>query len=156
MNPDVKLSGHRMKLISETDTKGDTQIDKESIVVQEVTKNALLLQNKFVTTSNVMLVRDIPYRFNEAKRYAEDYYLWLEITFAYKVCLINEELGYAYKAFTGVSGLSSHIFKMYQGSLETFSMLLKDKKIDIGMYLFLISLRTLRLGKAVILKYVIR
>ena len=154
MNPDVKLSGHRMKLISESDSKDEVQIDKELIEVQEITKKALLLQNKFVTTSNVMLIRDIPYRFNEAKRYAEDHYLWLEITYAFKVVLIKAELGYAYKAFTGVSGLSSHIFKMYQGSLESFSMLLRENKINTMMYLFLISLRTLRLIKAVIHKYI--
>lgn len=154
-NPDIKLTGHLMALdLDNKINKEDLyQIDKfENKIID---KRMLLLKNYFTTTSNIMLRKNLELRFDETMKYAEDHYLWLQIVFKYKVSLINLKLGYAYKSYTGVSGLSSNIFLMYAGSLNNFKLFLKQKHINIFTYIFLVQIRTLRLVVAIVRKYIL-
>lgn len=92
-------------------------------VIKRVRNYSLLLSNKFPTRS-VMLHRDIPFRFDPAKRYAEDYLLWLQIVLvgnsAYKFEL---PLAYSYKPEFGAGGLSKNLWRMERGELDTFKEL---------------------------------
>jgi len=50
----------------------------EKIVSRRIARKSMLIANQFPTRS-VMLKRDIPYRFQPQKHYAEDYLLWMQI-----------------------------------------------------------------------------
>jgi glycosyltransferase involved in cell wall biosynthesis len=143
-NHDIKLCGHLME-ISKNNLPNINKIDIRNINSIEITEKMLLNKNYFTTTSNVMIKNDIELRFDENMRYAEDYYLWLEITFKYNTILINYPLGYAYKSFTGVSGLSGNLLAMYKGSLQIAKILLDKKKINLPTYIYRVIIRTIKL-----------
>lgn len=59
-----------------------------------------------------MLKNNIPFRFPENQRYAEDYYLWIDILLSGNICYKSDlKLVYLYKASYGESGLSSKLWK---------------------------------------------
>lgn len=151
-NIDIKLSGHLMKL-SINNEPNIKQFDFTKFHFKYITSEMQINKNYFTTTSNIIIKNDTKLRFDENMRYAEDYYLWLQFCFEYKVVLLNHNLGFAYKDFTGVSGLSGNILAMYKGSLNIYKILLNSKKITLGKYSYLLFLRTLKLFKAVLKKY---
>jgi len=143
-NPDIKLTGHLMKLcLEKTPNQKNINIEK-NIDNTLITDKMLINKNLFTTTSNIIISNDVKLRFNEKMRYSEDYYLWLNICFKYKIALLNYELGYAYKSYTGAGGLTGNINAMYQGSIQISKILLKDKKITYLQYLYRISIRTFK------------
>ncbi len=99
-------------------------------VVRPVRKYLLLLSNRFPTRS-VMLLRDVAFRFDPAKRHAEDYLLWLRIVLsgknAYKLEL---PLAYSYKPEFGAGGLSKNLWTMERGELDTFRQLYRSGDIS--------------------------
>lgn len=152
-NPEIKLSGHLMELcINKTPEIHELKLN-ESLHDTIVTEKMLINKNLFTTTSNIMIKNDIKLRFSEEMRYAEDYYLWLQICFENKIALLNYNLGFAYKSYTGVSGLSGNVFAMYKGSIKVSTILLKENKISIIKYLMRISIRSMKFVLAFTKKY---
>jgi len=99
-----------------------------------ITKTSMLMRNAFSTPS-AMLKRDIPLRFHEGKRYAEDYLLWLQIVCGgYAVARLDVHLAVLYKPPFGESGLSSDLWKMECGELDNFRRLYKARSIGKSMY----------------------
>ena len=86
-------------------------------------------------TPSIMLRNCIEYRFEEKKKYSEDYLLWLEILFKYKGVLLNTFLAASFKANYGEGGLSSNLWKHEKGELENFKIL-----YDKGYYCLFIFL----------------
>ena len=83
-----------------------------------------------------MLKRDIKFRFPENQRYAEDYYLWLEILLSGGICYKSDlKLAYLYKASYGESGLSSKLWDMEKGELNNFKVMYKKKYINLFEFL---------------------
>lgn len=124
-NPDVDICGHKCE-----------EYHAESIVYEcqptfkKITKYSLLISNRFQTPS-VMLKREIQHRFNEKKRYSEDYELWLSIIFSGGVGgHSNSILAYLYKPAYGVSGLSANLWAMQKGEIGCFYSLYKMRKIN--------------------------
>lgn len=151
-NSEIKLCGHLINLCKKEIPHIET-IKISNYDFKYITSKMQINKNYFTTTSNIMIKNDVMLRFDENMRYAEDYYLWLQFCFEYKVTLLNYTLGFAYKDFTGVSGLSGDIIKMYKGSLTIYKILLKSGKITTNKYVFLYFLRSIKFIKAVIKKY---
>lgn len=96
---------------------------------RRVPKWELLLSNRF-TTSTVMLKTSVPFRFMPAKRYSEDYLLWLQLAFAgAETWLLNAPLTLRYKASYGEGGLSAQMWNMQKGQLHTYRQLQRDRAI---------------------------
>lgn len=127
LHPDATLTGHPTLYIEPHDALADLP---GRWVVRHVEKYPLLLSNRFPTRS-VMLRKDIEFRFDPEKRYAEDYLLWLRIVLdgneAYRLEL---PLAYSFKPEFGAGGLSKNLWSMERGVLEAFTKLRDDGTIS--------------------------
>ena len=84
-----------------------------------------------------MLKRDLPYRFREGKRYAEDYLLWLEIILSgMSAAYINQSMASTFKADYGAAGLSSHLWAMEKGELDAYWTVYKTGRMSLLSVLF--------------------
>jgi hypothetical protein len=113
-NPNVVISGHKRVYL----VVGEIPPEIPPIpAITDICTTSLIYRSPF-TTPTAMLKRDIPFRFTESKRYAEDLYLWQQIAFAgLQVMRIESPLAYAYKAPYGEGGLSAQLIKMEKGEL---------------------------------------
>jgi glycosyltransferase involved in cell wall biosynthesis len=118
LHPDVVLTGHRCLLIRNNQVT-DLQLPKNGRAFR-VKPFSMLISNKFHTRS-VMLLRELPYRFNTNKRFSEDYLLWLEIVLnGYVAWYLDLPMGYFYKALFGEGGLSKSLLNVEKGELDTY------------------------------------
>lgn len=131
-NPEVAISGHQCIPL------GGGEIPPKiptTPIVTEVRATSLVIRNCF-STPTVMLKRDIPLRFTENKRYAEDLYLWQQIAFAgLQVKRIESPLAYVHKALYGEGGLSAQLWKMEKGELSNFVALYKAGSINCLLFI---------------------
>lgn len=118
---DVVMTGHGVGVIDEGRQVVETQKAEVTFTPTPVSISKLLLSNRFATSS-VMLRTDVQFRFAEGKRYSEDYLLWLMICASGKCFVSNPKLTFYFKALFGEGGLSSNLWKMTLGELETFRM----------------------------------
>ena len=124
-NSEMAITGHHMKWLREGETAAPLS---NPYHIKYVTKNIMLASNRLLT-STVMLKRDLSFRFEPAKRYSEDYLLWLQVIF--NECYaanIDLYMAYSYKPFYGQRGLSSHLWAMERGELDTYRRL-RDKRL---------------------------
>lgn len=100
-----------------------------------VTATGMLFKTAFSTPS-VMLRRDLPYRFQEGKRYAEDALLWQQVAFSgLGIVCLRAPLAYLHKARYGAGGLSSEMWAMERGELANLVEHYKAGKIGIPLLL---------------------
>lgn len=126
-HPEVYLCGHAHHFLSSD--KSDLNYGLEDWVVEDISKNALLVSNKFITPS-VMIKSDIKHRFISGQRFMEDHMLWLNIIFSgQKVVKLSARLAIIYKNSFGTSGLSSKIWEMEKSELGNYWWLFKNNKI---------------------------
>lgn len=93
-----------------------------------VSKTRALLSNPFATPT-VMLKRDLPFRFKEGKRHAEDYLLWLQVVHSGEgVACINQSLTASFKKDYGDGGLSADLWRMEMGELDTYWQVCREKR----------------------------
>jgi glycosyltransferase involved in cell wall biosynthesis len=127
-NPDIVLTGH--EIIDARTATRDSEPVSVNPLIQRIGRIDLLIRNRF-STPTVMVRRDINLRFTEGKRYSEDYDLWLQIVFSgLSAVVIQVPLAYIFKAFYGESGLSSQLWKMEKGELDSFLHLYRTKRIN--------------------------
>lgn len=135
-NPDVVLCGHQCVLIRDRD---DSRALFENFHVTRINAISLLFKNAF-STPTVMLKRDIPFRFKEGKRFAEDLLLWQLIAFSgLQVARIESPLAYVHKPLFGAGGLSVQLWKMEKGELSNFEFLYRTRKIGLILFFFSVS-----------------
>jgi glycosyltransferase involved in cell wall biosynthesis len=132
--PEVCLSSHRYIY---GDTSTPASVNPDSIVSKRISFKRLLLSNLF-STPNVMLRRDIPERFRDGKRYAEDYLLWLSIAAGHECHLLDIKLTYLHKAPFGASGLSADMWYMERGELAVYNDLYEKGLISVFQFLILV------------------
>lgn len=119
--------------------------------VKKLKSFAMLFFSPFATPT-VIIKRNIPYRFDDHMRYAEDYFLWLQIAFSDKlVCKINLPLAATFKPNYGVQGLSSDLIKMKQGVDQTYCKLYSLKLISRITFIILKSISFLNHYKRLII-----
>lgn len=89
----------------------------------------LLLSNRF-STPCVMLRRDLPHRFEPAKKHCEDYLLWLQLVLeGYPAWSLELPLAYIFKAPFGERGLSAELWKMEKGEVDAYWRLYRQGAI---------------------------
>lgn len=138
---DISLSSHYYEVIN-VEPQNKELIFNNSFT--EISKIKSLIKNHF-TTPTVMLNKELNFRFDENKKYSEDYKLWLEIIHNEKKSVkLNICLTYLHKSEFGVSGLSSNIIGMHLSGLANFKYLYKKKYINIYEYIFAVVLRNFK------------
>lgn len=134
-HPEVALSGHGFSL--KRDLAPPVPVPPGTVATTTFSRRALLMSNHF-STPTVMLRRSIGDRFEEAKRYSEDFLLWLEICLqGHESASLRAELTYLHKAPFGESGLSSDLGAMTRGELDTYRRLLRKGYINRAEHAFL-------------------
>jgi glycosyltransferase involved in cell wall biosynthesis len=99
-------------------------------VATNISLAGLLLKNAF-STPTVMVIRDLPFRFQPGKRHAEDFLLWLQIAAeGLSIVRIELPLAFVHKPFYGGGGLSGQIWQMERGELDNFFRLYRDRSIS--------------------------
>ena len=97
---------------------------------KEVSKAAILLGNRFATSS-VILRRELPLRFDEGKPRSEDYHLWARIVLmGFRAVIMPDCLGYRFKSVFGEAGLSADLWRMEQAEVDTYLRLHKERLIS--------------------------
>lgn len=140
-HPSVMLTGHESVTIEECDA---FQPLPTKLLARWVGKYALLFANRFPTRS-VMLKQELPYRFVEAKRYSEDYLLWLTIVLAgHSAVFLNCPLAYSYKEDFGDGGLTGNLCKTQQGELDTYERIRDLGLISNVTYVAVVSFSVLK------------
>lgn len=138
-NQNVALCGHQCVWLHDSEIP---PVQSKLLHSIKISAGSLLFKNAF-STPTVMLRRDIPFRFQEHKRCAEDLLLWQQIAFAgLQVVRIESPLAYVHKPFYGADGLSAQLWKMEQGELDCFTLLYRTHKINLFCFL-LVSLFSL-------------
>jgi glycosyltransferase involved in cell wall biosynthesis len=123
-NQDAVICGTRHQVVDE---RVSMTVD-DSVSFFEI--KDLLWRNRFSTPS-VMLKREIPLRFDNKLRFAEDYLLWMEIAATHgSVNRINKPLTILHKPEFGSAGLSSKTWSMYRGEIKALSLLNQKKHIN--------------------------
>lgn len=149
-HPEVTLTGHFSVWVKSDES---TPVLPEQIKARAISGYSLLVSNCFPTRS-VMLRREIAYRFEPAKRYCEDYLLWLEIVLHGELaCLLELPLAYSYKADFGANGLSGSLWKMEIGKLDAYRKIRRDGLIPFAAYLGIVLLSLLKYLRRLILGY---
>lgn len=109
---------------------------KNDLHVRKVTPLSTLFRSPF-STPTVMVKRDIPFRFKEGQRFAEDIFLWQKIAFArLSVARIQSPLANVHKPFYGSNGLSRNLFEMEKYEIYNFISLYKEGQIKLPMAIF--------------------
>jgi glycosyltransferase involved in cell wall biosynthesis len=143
-HPSVMLTGHAVNRFGDT---GDLHLPAASEVAEyrntwQVSPRQLLWANYFPTRS-VMLWRELPYRFEPAKRRSEDYLLWLQIAFdGHPVWRLELPLASSFSAPYGEAGLTKDLWNMEKGELDTFHRLHQQGHIG-DVFLFGLSILSL-------------
>jgi hypothetical protein len=85
-----------------------------------------------------MLKRNLSYRFVEGKRTSEDFLLWSEILLdGYPAWRCDLPLAFLFKAEYGEQGLSSNLWMMEKGQLDSYSRLYVNKRLDVSSFCML-------------------
>jgi glycosyltransferase involved in cell wall biosynthesis len=134
-HPEVAITGHCRGWLREGE---NLPLLQDRYTTRLVTKRMMLVSNR-LATSTVMLKRDLDFRFEPAKRHSEDYLLWLQIICnEYRAEHIDLCMAYSYKAPYGSSGLSSQLWAMERGELDTYRRLC-DKHLISGLTVMAVS-----------------
>jgi len=154
-HPEIVLTGHQYLWLKEDSfpQSGEPLPKAEESQVRRITKLALLFSNRFSTPS-VMLKNELPFRFEPQKRYSEDYLLWLQITLSgYQGAFLDLPLAYLYKAPYGEDGLSSNLWSMEKGELDTYYQVYKEGYINLFACLLFVLFSLIKFCRRVIRVY---
>lgn len=130
-NPKTVLCGHKWMMVSAGEGVRDLSY---KWTVSPIDPSLALFKNPFAT-STMMLTRDLPFRFEEGMRNAEDLLLWLRILFAgFSAVRLEVPLGFVYKPLYGSAGLSQDLWKMEKGELACFGKLRRSGILNLPLF----------------------
>ena len=131
-HPEVDLSCHATIVREGVEAKMELP---EQFSAEPIAPRRLLFVN-CIPTRSVMLKREVENRFPPARRYSEDYQLWLSLLFAgYRAWRIEAPLAYSYKQEFGAGGLTGNMRGMQRGEISAYKSLLNAGRIDFLTYL---------------------
>lgn len=126
-HPEARLTAGRSALLAAGQLPHDFVLPASARLVS----GAALLRSNCFPTRTVMLRRDVKLRFDPAKRYAEDYLLWLRVVLSgMPSYVIDLPLAYTYKAEYGASGLTANLWKMEKGEIDAYLQVYADRLIS--------------------------
>lgn len=121
-NPHVCITGHPVEELGESEPLPDCASPPAVSEPACMSRAQVLFSNRF-TPSSVIVRAAIGARFDEAKKYAEDYFMVLSLVLVEggKACLFNTPLSYVYKArFGAKTGLSAQLWKIQKGEQDNY------------------------------------
>lgn len=119
-HPAVRVSAHDSALVPRGQAPGEVP---EHPAVRFPSPRSYLFKNPFITPA-VMLRRDLPYRFQEGRRYMEDHLLWQTMALSgERIAVLQATLAVIHKAPYGVGGLSADLLAMERGELANYWVL---------------------------------
>ena len=125
-NPDFTLSCHESLHIADA----GQSLRCTSIKHAEIHGFYLMLKNG-IPTRSVMLINRPDFRFPPTMRYAEDYWLWLNMAMrGARMAKIMEPLAFSYKREYGEGGLSCNLGAMHAGVLNCYVDLRRQRFIS--------------------------
>lgn len=111
-----------------------------------------LLYFNSIATRTVMLRRDLPYRFEDGKRYSEDYLLWLEMVLnGVHAAKIDLSLAMTFKPAFGAGGLSGSLLRMQLGELYCYRTIYKANLIGAFPFIACSSFSLIKFARRIIL-----
>jgi glycosyltransferase involved in cell wall biosynthesis len=114
-DPEIALIAHAMNVQPRTDPP---PFVRRPITVKVMPPKLPLLGSPFPTAS-IVLRRDLPFRFDERRRRAEDFMLWAQILLSGHRCVrIEPVLASWHKAPFGAGGLSGDMEAMYEAAID--------------------------------------
>lgn len=142
-HPDVALCGHRIA-VSRREGALTFPVTSDDYAVSDISRHSLLVRNAF-STPTVMVKRDLPFRFNEVRRHAEDLALWQQIAFArMRVARLELTLAHVHKPLYGATGLSAQLWKMEAAELSNLFALYRRRDIAVVVLLGSASLSIIK------------
>jgi glycosyltransferase involved in cell wall biosynthesis len=112
-DPTIALLAHVMNVQSRAAPMPEL---RQPSKVSVITERQLRWRNPFPTAS-VVLRRDLPFRFDESRRRAEDFLLWAQILLnGHRCAKLNQVLASWHKAPFGAGGLSGDLHAMYRAA----------------------------------------
>lgn len=113
-DPEIALLGHRMNVQARTAPPPTLQRRPR---VRVLARHLLMLRHPFPTAS-ILLRRDLPFRFDETRRRAEDFLLWAQILLSGHRCArLDQVLASYHKPPFGAGGLSGDMQAMYAAAI---------------------------------------
>lgn len=129
---DAVLTGHEIRWLRREMVEKD--VLNESIEFKKIKLFDLLIKHYFPPPS-VMIKKDIPFRFDDTLRYAEDYGLWLKIAgTGLSLYYLKFPLAFIYKAPYGEGGLSKDLWAFEKSELKVFKKLNREGIISIPLW----------------------
>lgn len=123
-HPDYVLSGHKCIYPNQDFIYGQYSFEL-------MAPRRILISNPFPTPS-VMVIRDIPHRFDPTQHFLEDHHLWAEISLAGGGCAYSKEmLAQVHKNPYGDGGLSKSLINMERGELLMYQKLYQKRLISV-------------------------
>ena len=114
-DPEICLLAHRVNVQPRTDPPPALSYP---LKVKTYPRNLMGLRSSFSTPS-VVLRRDLPFRFDESRRRAEDFLLWAQILLSgYRCAQINQVLASLHKQPFGEGGLSGDLKAMREAAVD--------------------------------------
>ncbi|HTO14172.1 MAG TPA: glycosyltransferase family 2 protein [Edaphocola sp.] len=114
-----------------TSEKIPSDLDMEKVNILSKTNISDLLKRNPVSSSAIILKRNIPIRFNEQMRYCEDYDLALRTSYRYQAFSSPILLTQIGRPVLSEGGASAQKWKMRKGELKTYFNL---GKLNFGFY----------------------
>ncbi len=129
---DVSLSGHVCNFEKRYPIR-HRSYGNRPVKVTRVRPGLFYVKNVFKTPS-VMLKSALPERFDERKRFSEDYLLWFELVLkGHGALYIDLPLAFLHKPAFGAGGMTGQLVNMQTGELDVFTAL-KEKGLMNGSH----------------------
>jgi len=114
-DPDIALIGHPMNVQART---APPPALRRSPRLRVRPRHLLMLRHPFPTAS-IMLRRDLPFRFDETRKRAEDFLLWAQVLLSgYRCATLDQVLASYHKPPFGAGGLSGDMQAMYAAGID--------------------------------------
>lgn len=114
-DPSAALISHRMNVQSRSEPAPALRYP----VKARVLRWSLVPARNSLPTASIMLRRNLPFRFDEQRRRAEDFFLWAQIMLSgYRCVCIDQVLASWHKEPFGVGGLSGDMPAMYAAAVD--------------------------------------
>jgi glycosyltransferase involved in cell wall biosynthesis len=114
-DPRIALIAHPMNLQSRS---AQPLPLRDPVEVRVLARHLLMLRNT-LQTSTIVLRRNLPFRFDETRKRAEDFMLWAQILLSgYRCARLNQALASLHKPAFGAGGLSGDLKAMYAAAID--------------------------------------
>jgi glycosyltransferase involved in cell wall biosynthesis len=134
-HPSVALTGHPCLWMK----KGMNHPEVSSVWHEKTVSPTRLLLGNLFSTPSVMLRKELLFRFDPNRRFAEDYLLWLQIVLSgHTASELDLPLAYLHKAPYGEGGLSGNLWEMEKSELQNYKELRDKKMISFTTYCLLL------------------